>query len=73
MDQSLYENSGGSAIAEPNNARLDHRQHEIVEHGILLQLNGNTVSAFEFLRGRDVDPQVIRRVLLEPHRRRGGN
>jgi hypothetical protein len=31
------------------------------------------VSALEFLRGRDVDPQVIRRVLLEPHRRRGGN
>jgi hypothetical protein len=31
------------------------------------------VSAVEFLKARDVDLHVIRRVLLEPHRRRGRN
>jgi hypothetical protein len=28
------------------------------------------MSAFEYLKSRDVDPRVIERVLLEPRRRR---
>jgi hypothetical protein len=70
MDQSPDKNMGALAIAESNN-RLDRRQHDIVEHAVYLQLSGNTVSAVEFLKARDVDLQVIRRVLMEPHLRRG--
>lgn len=69
MDQTSAQNNGGLAIAE--DLRSDRLQHDIVEHGIMMRELGNTMSALEYLRGRDISPQVICRVLLEPHRRRG--
>jgi hypothetical protein len=68
MDQTSAQNNGGLAIAE--DMRSDRLQHDIVEHGIQMRELGNTMSALEYLRARDVSPQVICRVLLEPHRRR---
>lgn len=69
MDQPLYENIGAPQVAVPN-ARCDHRCHAIIEHGILMQQSGCTVTAVEYLKARGVAPEVIRRVLLEPQRRR---
>ena len=51
-------------------ARHDEAQRHIVERGISMQQTSNTMSAVEFMRSRDVGPQVIARVLLEPDRRR---
>jgi hypothetical protein len=51
-------------------ARHDERQRDIVDDGIEVQQKTNTMSAFEFLRARDVDPRIIERVLLEPDLRR---
>lgn len=74
MDQSLDKNTGDLAIAEAaQNARRDRRKHDIVEHGLLLQQSGNTMSAVEYLKASDIDLHVIRRVLLEPQCRRRGN
>lgn len=70
MDQSLYKNTGDLAVAEIQDSRVDGRKHDIVEEGILLQEGGNTMSAVEYLKASDVDLDVIRRVLLEPQRRR---
>lgn len=71
MNQTSTENAGDLAIAgSPHQGRSDERQREIVDHGIHMQQSGNTVAAFEFLRGRDVDRRVIQRVLLDPRRRR---
>lgn len=50
--------------------RHDERQREIVDDGIEVQQNTNTMTAFEFLRARDVDKRIIERVLLEPDLRR---
>lgn len=50
--------------------RHDERQREIVDDGIEVQHNTNTMTAFEFLRARNVDKHVIERVLLEPDLRR---
>lgn len=69
MDQPLYENIGDPQVAVPN-VRRDQDSHAIVEQGILMQQDGCTVSAFEYLKARGVAPEVIRRVLLEPQRRR---
>jgi hypothetical protein len=54
-------------------ARHDEAQRVIVERGIAMQQASNTMSAVEFLKSRDVGPQVIARVLLEPERRRGSD
>jgi hypothetical protein len=70
MDQTSSENTADLAIADGNNLRQDRRLHDIVEHGILMREHGSTMSAVEYLLMRDVAPHVIRRVLLEPHRRR---
>ena len=51
-------------------ARHDEAQRTIVERGISMQQSSNTMSAVEFLKSRDVGPQVIARVLLEPEKRR---
>jgi len=51
-------------------ARHDETQRTIVERGISMQQSSNTMTAVEFLKSRDVGPQVIARVLLEPARRR---
>lgn len=54
-------------------ARHDEAQRDIVERGISMQQTSNTMSAVEFLKSRDVGPQVIARVLLEPERRRSSD
>ena len=54
-------------------ARHDEAQRTIVEHGISMQQSSNTMSAVEFLKSRDVGPQVIARVLLEPEKRRSSD
>jgi hypothetical protein len=63
--------SGGMAVAEADYQRVDLRRRDIVNHGISVQESGNTVSAIEYLKAHEIDPDVIERVLLEPHRRRG--
>jgi hypothetical protein len=65
--------SGSSdlAVAEADYQRLDLRRRDIVNHGISVQESSNTVSAIEYLKSHDIDPDVIERVLLEPNRRRG--
>jgi hypothetical protein len=68
MDQSPDKKAGDGADGQK---RQDHRQHDIVELGILMQQSDNSVAALEYLKARNIDPQVIRRVLLEPERRRG--
>jgi len=62
--------SGGSAVAEVQYQRTDLYRRDIVNHGISVQESGNTMSALEFLKSHDIDPDVIERVLLEPQRRR---
>jgi hypothetical protein len=70
MNQHQIEISGDLAIVTPGDARLDQRQRDIVDYGISMQTTSNTMSAFEYLKSRDVDSRVIERVLLEPRRRR---
>ena len=69
MIESHLEQSGthGNGPAE---ARQDDAQYNIVEKGISMQQSSNTMTAVEFLKSRDVGPQVIARVLLEPEKRR---
>ena len=62
--------NAGLATADPSYQRLDLRQRDIVDHAIAVQLSSNTMSAIEYLKSHDVDPQVIERVLLEPAKRR---
>jgi hypothetical protein len=59
-----------AVLATLDEARTDARQRRIVDAGIAVQGSSNTMSAFEFLRARDIGIHVIERVLLEPHRRR---
>ena len=68
QDQPLF--PGDLAVANPPDARLDQRQRAIVDHAIRMQQSSNTMSAFEYLKSRDVDPRLIERVLLEPGCRR---
>lgn len=58
------------AVAVADYQRQDLRRRDIVNHGISVQESSNTMSAIEYLKSHDIDPQVIERVLLEPHRRR---
>ena len=58
------------ALAEDTYQRQDLYRRDIVEHGVAVQRSSNTVAAIEYLKAHDIDPLVIERVLLEPHRRR---
>lgn len=60
----------GAAAIDKGDARTDARQRAIVDDGIAVQFNANTMSAVEYLRSRNVGRAVIERVLLEPGRRR---
>lgn len=71
MNQAPHVFPADLTIATPVDARLDLRQRDIVEHGVLMQQCSNTMSAVEYLKSRDVDPRVIERVLLGPRHRRG--
>lgn len=57
-------------LAAMDDSRTDTRRRRIVDAGIAVQGSSNTMSAFEYLRTRDIGTDVIERVLLEPHRRR---
>lgn len=70
MNQQNIQNFGDTAVAEPDYQRQDLRKRDIVNHGICVQESTNTVSAVEYLKSHDIDPAVIKRVLLEPQRRR---
>jgi hypothetical protein len=70
MNQPRLESTGDLAIATPADARLDMRLRDIVDRGLMLLQSSNTMSAFEYLKSRDVDSRVIERVLLDPYRRR---
>lgn len=67
MEQAPVEQAVSAAMDE---SRTNLRQRRIVDAGIALQGSSNTMSAFEYLRRRDIGAAVIERVLLEPHRRR---
>lgn len=60
----------GASANNTGEARLDARQRRIVDDAIALLDNSNIMSAFEYLRTRDIGVHVIERVLLEPLRRR---
>lgn len=51
-------------------ARRDLRQRAIVDDALAVLASGSIMSAFEYLRTRDIGLDVIERVLLEPLRRR---
>lgn len=59
-------------VLETRYERRDLHQRDVVNHAISVQQSTNTVSAIEYLKSHDIDPRVIERVLLEPHRRRCG-
>lgn len=50
--------------------RLDQQQREVVDAGISVQQNFNTMCAIEYLKSHNVDADVIERVLLNPAMRR---
>jgi hypothetical protein len=68
MEQSPVEQA--DILAVMDESRTDARRRRIVDAGIAVQVSINTMSAFEYLRTRDIGTHVIERVLLEPHRRR---
>ncbi len=60
----------GTASAVDDDERTDVFRRDIINQGLSVQVSTNTVSALEFLKAHDIDPEVIERVLLEPQRRR---
>ena len=60
-------------VAVADYQRQDMRRRDIVNHGISVQESSNTMSAIEYLKSHDIDPDVIERVLLEPQRRRSSS
>lgn len=62
--------TGAAGFAEPGYERVDLRRRDIVNHGISVQENTNTMAAIEYLKSHDIDARVIERVLLDPCRRR---
>ena len=70
MNQHRLDVAGDLALAEPPYQRQDMLRRDIVNHAISLQESSNTIAAVEYLKARDIDPNVIERVLLEPQRRR---
>ena len=57
-------------ITELYQQRVNEESHNIVNQGISVQTNLNTVCAIEYLKSRNIDPRVIERVLLHPELRR---
>jgi hypothetical protein len=55
---------------EFNQQRHDERSSAVVERGITVQANFNTICAIEYMKSHNVAPQVIERVLLHPEQRR---
>lgn len=70
MTEHQQHGNGDQAVAVADYQRQDLRRRDIVNHGIAVQENSNTMSAIEYLKSHDIDASVIERVLLEPHRRR---
>ncbi|MDC8756390.1 hypothetical protein [Janthinobacterium fluminis] len=57
-------------ITELYQQRVNEEGHHIVNQGISVQSTFNTMCAIEYLKSRNVAPQVIERVLLHPELRR---
>jgi hypothetical protein len=70
MSQGIQNTLGAMEIAQAQYERRDTARRDIVDYGILVQESRNTMSALEYLRSHDIDPEVIARVLLEPRLRR---
>jgi hypothetical protein len=72
MNQRPTAFSGDFELTRPvsDYTRHDERQRDIVDDGIEVQQNTNTMCAFEFLRANDVDSRIIERVLMQPDLRR---
>jgi hypothetical protein len=62
--------SSDAASAHAYRERRDAVCCVIVDHGIAVQAHSNSVCALEYLKSQNISPDVIARVLLEPHRRR---
>ncbi|MFC4929561.1 hypothetical protein [Massilia sp. GCM10023247] len=60
----------GTRADASGEARHDLRQRAIVDAGLAVLVSSNMMSAFEYLRTRDIATDVIERVLLEPDQRR---
>ncbi|PWF41745.1 hypothetical protein [Massilia glaciei] len=71
MNRNRRNTAGASEVAQAQYERRDIARRDIVDYGILVQESRNTMSALEYLRSHDIDPEVIARVLLEPRLRRG--
>lgn len=69
MTASAYAFPGPRANPQ-GDARRDLRQRAIVDDALAMLVSSNMMSAFEYLRSRDIATNVIERVLLEPLRRR---
>ena len=63
-------NLQSNTVIDVTYERLNLAMRDVVNHGISMQEAGNTVSAIEYLKARDVAPEIIERVLLNPQRRR---
>ncbi|XLZ71058.1 hypothetical protein ABT364_03575 [Massilia sp. SR12] len=50
--------------------RVDLARSAIVERGIEVQASFSTLCAVEYLKSRDIAPQIIQRVLQQPAQRR---
>ncbi|MES3024229.1 MAG: hypothetical protein V4857_21895 [Pseudomonadota bacterium] len=70
MNRNTQDTLGALEIAQAQYERRDTARRDIVDYGILVQESRNTMSALEYLRAHDIDPEVIARVLLEPRLRR---
>lgn len=70
MTFTAVNNHFGPGVATQGEARLDARQRAIVDDAIAVLGNSNMMSAFEYLRARNVGTHIIERVLLEPLQRR---
>lgn len=70
MNVTLVHNLESAAPMAAFQPRHDEACSAIVERGILVQSNFNTVCAIEYMKSHNVKPQVIERVLLHPDQRR---
>lgn len=66
----VEQQDGAPHAPRPRYQRSDLERRDIVNRGIFVQHNRNTMSALEYLKANDIDPNVIERVLLDPQHRR---
>ncbi|MBJ7312615.1 hypothetical protein ACFOLJ_21435 [Rugamonas sp. CCM 8940] len=52
--------------------RSNMQSSEVVDRGIAVQASFSSICAIEYLKSHNIDPEVIKRVLLHPELRRKG-